>query len=155
MPLRGACDSTSPLPGKLKNTTLLLLHCAGLQSLDVGQGRGCGQRKKHVSFYSMVCSALDIKRASPSSGCAASRAEAGGSSCWGNAKLFLMRGCFVPDSRGRDFTSELVTCHTGKKLSSVISWTTAFVYNIWGGRVCRARSGNIFVLSASVERKTN
>lgn len=59
----------------------------------------------------MVCSALDIKRASPSSGCAASRAEAGGSSCWGNTKVLL-----VLDSRERVFASERVTCHTKKKL---------------------------------------
>lgn len=103
----------------------------------------------------MVCSALDIKRASPSSGCAASRAEAGGSLCWRNTKLLLMQGGFVLDSRGRVFTSELVTCQTGKKLSSVISWKTVFIYNTRGGRVCRARSGKIFVLSASVGRKTN
>lgn len=58
----------------------------------------------------MVCSALDIKRASPSSGCAASRAEAGGSSCWGNTKVLVL------DSRERVFASERVTCHTRKKL---------------------------------------
>lgn len=60
------------------------------------------------------------------------------------------------DSRGRVFTSELVTCHTGNKLSSMISWKTAYVYNIRGGRVYRARNGNTFVLSANVgEKKTN
>lgn len=53
------------------------------------------------------------------------------------------------------FRSELVTHHTGKKLSSVISWKTAFVYNTRGGRVYRARSGTTFVLSANVVRKTN
>lgn len=56
---------------------------------------------------------------------------------------------------GKGSLHQSLSLVTRGRNSTVISWKTAFVYNSRGGRVCRAGIGNIFVLSASVGRKTN